>query len=269
MKLKEIKEAMEGRWWVLLVGVLGLAGCAVPVSYTEPFEARGAGSADKPTERAAEERPGLATGFGKEIKDEWHRKSFVRSASQPIGTDVIYYNDRAGIEAMTGYRSKVGALQTAAGGTVEWGIKGRVGFLPSYKSYSPSRKGDQRYVVGSAGAPYSIYVKNRCKSQVEVVLSADGLDVIDGKPAAFRKRGYVIPSGQTLEVRGWRSGWDRVARFEFSSVAGSYANRRHGDARNVGVIGLAVFGEKGVDPWTWMPDEIGQRQTANPFATAP
>ena len=52
-------------------------------------------------------------------------------------------------------------------------------------------------------------------------------------------------------------------------MGGSYANQRHGDARHAGVIGLAVFTEKGVDPWTWMPDEVNRRKTANPFAEAP
>lgn len=270
MSLRVIRRSGIGRWGMLAAGVLGLAGCGVDVRYTEPFEPVGeAGSGAQRSEKSAEERPGLATGFGKELKDEWHRKSFVRSRSQPIGTDVIYYNDRAGVEAMTGYRSKVGALQMAAGGTLEWGIKGRVGYLPAYKTYASRARNHVRYVVGSSGSSYSIYLKNRCKSQVEVVLSVDGLDVIDGKPASFKKRGYVIPAGKTLEVKGWRSGYDRVARFEFSSVASSYTNRRHGDARNVGVIGLAVFGEKGVDPWTWMPNELDQRKTANPFATAP
>jgi hypothetical protein len=44
---------------------------------------------------------------------------------------------------------------------------------------------------------------------------------------------------------------------------------RHGNTRNVGVIGLAVFTQKNVDPWTWMPSEIHTRETANPFSTAP
>ena len=52
-------------------------------------------------------------------------------------------------------------------------------------------------------------------------------------------------------------------------IGGSYANQRHGNARNVGVIGLAVFGEKGVDPWKWMPNEVKTRSTASPFAQAP
>ena len=216
-----------------------------------------------PAERPAEERPGLATGYGRQVKDEWHRQSFVRAGSGPVGTDAIYYNDREGVDAMSGWKSKVGALQQAAGGRVEWGIKGGFGYPPAYKS------GARRFVVGSGGSPYSVYIRNRCKSRLEVVVSVDGLDVIDGKPASFRKRGYVVAPGEALEVKGWRTGWDSVARFEFSSVGDSYSNRRHGTARNVGVIGLAVFGEKGVDPWKWMPDEVRQRQTASPFATAP
>jgi hypothetical protein len=40
-------------------------------------------------------------------------------------------------------------------------------------------------------------------------------------------------------------------------------------ASKVGVIGMAVFIQKNVNPWTWMPNEVHQRVTAKPFATAP
>ena len=268
----ELFRKLKPRRWVLpLAGVVWVASCspnfvpvdadyspAMPISAESPSAATPGNAPVKP-----EERPGLATGFGEEVRDEWHKQTFVRASSKPLGTDVIYYNDRKGVDAMTGYKYKVDGAQQAAGEVIEWGIKGGFRYLPSYKS------GGKRFTVGTPGSSYSIFLKNRCKSRLEVVLSVDGLDVIDGKPAAFSKRGYVIAPGETLEVKGWRSGWDRVARFEFSSVGGSYANRRHGDARNVGVIGLAVFGEKGVNPWTWMPNEVRTRQTANPFATAP
>ncbi len=216
----------------------------------------------------AEKRPGLATGFGKEVKDPWQEQGFVRKGTEPAGLDRIYYNDRDGIRAMERTTAKVEPLQRAAGELVEWGIKGRFGWLPAYKS-GHWGSGDRRFVEGSHGQPYSIYIKNRCKSRLEVVLSVDGLDVIDGKPASFSKRGYVIAPGKALEVKGWRTGRDRVARFEFSSVGASYANQRHGDARNAGLVGLAVFTEKGVDPWTWMPREVKARDTARPFAEAP
>ena len=217
--------------------------------------------------KAAEERPGLATGFGESTHSIWNRQSFVRAASsKPAGTGVIYYNNKEGIDAMTGRKEKVAGMQTAAGSMIEWGMKGGFGYLPTYNTYYPR---DRRFVVGSLGAGYSIVLKNRCKSRLEVVLSVDGLDVIDGKSASFAKRGYVIAPNETLEVKGWRTSPDTVARFKFSTVAGSYGNLAHGDHRNVGVIGLAVFTEKGVDPWTWMPREVDDRLGADPFAKAP
>lgn len=162
---------------------------------------------------------------------------------------------------MAGYRWKTASVMQVAGGMVEWGIKGWGGYWPCY------RQGQETFVEGKPGRSYSITVKNRCRSRVEVVLSVDGLDVIDGKPAAFSKRGYVISPGETLEVKGWRTSWNTVARFEFSSVGDSYANQRHGDARNVGVFGIAVFGEKGVDPWKWMPQVVKGRKDARAFAS--
>ena len=231
-----------------------------------PYNAPKGRSDSKPRPlKPAEERPGLATGFGESTRSEWNRQSFVRASSKPAGTGVIYYNNREGIDAMTGGKYKVPGKQTAAGNMIEWGIKGGFGYLPTYDTWSSSR----RFVVGKNGESYSILLKNRCKSRLEVVLSVDGLDVIDGKTAGFSKRGHVIAPGETLEVKGWRTGPDTVARFRFSTVSGSYANLAHGDHRNVGVIGLAVFTEKGVDPWTWMPREVKDRMNADPFAKAP
>jgi hypothetical protein len=150
---------------------------------------------------------------------------------------------------------------------VEWGVKGRVGWLPAYKEGYFG--GGKRFVQGSKGGRYRLVVKNRCKSRLEVVLSVDGLDVMDGKPASYRKRGYIVGPGDTLEVAGFRTSEDAVAAFEFSGVGDSYARLRHGDTRNVGVIGLAVFTQKGRDPWTWMPEEVGRRGSARAFAEAP
>jgi len=216
--------------------------------------------------RAAEERPGLATGFGETMKSSWNKQSFVRASSSPAGTSTVYYNDREGFKAMAGSPSRADAMRKAAGGRVEWGIKGGMRFLPAYETHFwRSPHGHRRFVVGRQGSHYSIVVKNLCKSRLELVMSVDGLDVIDGKSATTSKRGYIIAPGETLEIHGWRTGPDTVARFRFSSVAGSYANLRHGDHRNVGVIGLAVFDEKGVDPWKWMPDEVGDRFSAQPF----
>ena len=214
----------------------------------------------------AKERPGLATTWGDSVKMAMTDTRFPRATTQPIGVDAIFYNNHEGLEAMGAKDMSVSGMQQAAGGIIEWGIKGSIGMLPAYKSYT--NNGYRRFVQGSSGASYSIVIKNVCKCRVQVVLSVDGLDVLDGKPASVNRAGYVIEPGKSLEVEGFRTSYDRVAEFQFSSVSQSYANLRHGDTRNVGVIGLAAFTEKGADPWTWMPTEVNQRQTANPFATA-
>ena len=259
------------------LAVLWLAGCANDIAPSYSGESRYAPPSPQvsnmPVEpaheakprRAAEERPGLATGFGESIRSEWKRQSFVRASASPAGTSVMFYNDREGFEAMTGSTERADALRKAAGGRIEWGIRGGIGYLPAYETYGWRSDGRRRFVVGREGSHYSIVIKNLCKSRLEVVTSVDGLDVIDGKSASFAKRGYVIAPGETLEIEGWRTSPEHVARFRFSSVAGSYANLRHGEHRNVGVIGLAVFDEKGVDPWKWMPDEVESRFAASPF----
>ncbi len=209
------------------------------------------------------ERPGLATGWGDERNSEMNYVGFVRASSKPAGTDAIFYNDAEGIKAMAGNRERVGAMQTAAGSLVEWGIKGEMGNLAAYKEY----RGGRRFVAASKGGSYSIVVKNRSKSALEIVASVDGLDVMDGKTAAFSKRGYIVDPGETLEIDGFRTSQSKVAAFEFSGVSNSYANLKHGDTRNVGVIGLAVFTQKGVNPWTTYETE--RRNSASPFAAAP
>ncbi len=209
------------------------------------------------------ERPGLATGWGDERRSHVAFYDFTRAARKPAGMDTIHYNNKAGIAAMTNAPKKVEPMQTAAGGLIEWGVKGRSSFLPTFKEHGWGR----RLVEGRPGAEYALVIRNRSRSRLEVVVSVDGLDVLDGKPASTSRRGYLINAGQTLEIEGFRTSSATVAAFKFSSVSNSYANLRHGDTRNVGVIGVAVFTEKGVDPWR-TPEAI-RRDQARPFAEAP
>ena len=211
-----------------------------------------------------ERRPGLGTGWGDRLSSEMGYTGFVRGASKPYGgVASIYYNDKEGVAAMTSWKYSGKGMQTAANGLVEWGVKGSFGSLKNYHS------GNRRFVVGRQGQRYSLVVKNLAKSRLEVVLSVDGLDVLDGKTAGMKKRGYIIAPGKTLQVKGWRTSPSSVASFEFSTVGGSYANLGSGKTRNVGVIGMAVFTEKGVSPFEWMPEEVRKRGSASPCAEPP
>jgi len=104
------------------------------------------------------------------------------------------------------------------------------------------------YVLGQLGARYTLRVANHSGRRIEAVVSVDGRDVVDGKPADFRgKRGYLVPAWGSVDIDGWRISHAEAAAFRFSSVSDSYAART-GSAREVGVIGVAVFPERYVPP---------------------
>jgi hypothetical protein len=205
-------------------------------------------------------RPGLGTGFGEERDSSVSRTSFVRAnGNRPAALDRVYYNDRAGIEAMLAHEGgsdrRTGGLMTAAGGLVSVGLRNDSGrWLDGWMANG------SRFVAGERGERYEIVVRNKTRDRVEVVLSVDGLDVMDGRSASFSKRGYIVHGGDTLSVDGFRTSSDTVAAFRFSRVSRSYAALKHGDTRNVGVIGVAVFTER--EPEVW------RRRGANPFPNA-
>jgi hypothetical protein len=99
------------------------------------------------------------------------------------------------------------------------------------------------YVLGTRGGRYLVRVRNESGRRVEVVVSVDGRDVIDGRPASWEKRGYLVDPWGEVAIDGYRLGAESVAAFRFSTVPRSYAALT-GDARDVGVIGAAVFLEQ-------------------------
>ena len=104
--------------------------------------------------------------------------------------------------------------------------------------------GGESYVLGQLGSHYTLRISNHTGRRVEAVVSVDGRDAIDGKPADWRsKRGYLVPPGARIDIEGWRISHSQAAAFRFSSVPDSYAART-GSAREVGVIGVAVFPER-------------------------
>lgn len=98
------------------------------------------------------------------------------------------------------------------------------------------------YVVGTPGNRYAVQITNRSGERVLSVLSVDGVNVVTGETAAAPQSGYVLDSGQSADIAGWRKTMDEVAAFYFTSVPDSYAGRT-GRPENTGVIGVAVFRE--------------------------
>lgn len=207
-------------------------------------------------------RPGLGTEWGESRTSRITSAPFIRATPQsPFAMASVFYNDEQGARALAGV---AGFQRTApqafpvAGGAIQVGLRGEDGrFLSGFTAES------NRFVVGEAGRRYSIVLRNLTDNRFECVVSVDGLDVIDGQAAAFAKRGYILQPQGELEIDGFRQSMDEVAAFRFGAVQSSYAGQKHGDTRNVGVIGVALFHERGATPWT--PDEVQRRQNANPF----
>ena len=83
-----------------------------------------------------------------------------------------------------------------------------------------------------------------------------------GGCASIREsRGYIVDPHDTLVIDGFRTSDADVAAFRFGRVADSYAAQTSGD-RNVGVVGLAIFAERGA---VWTTGELQMRDSANPF----
>jgi len=246
---------------VLLNSCAGSGGGGGGVTYVTPAApaAIDGPRQDGANALSAAERAGLATAWGEEKSSSTWEREFVRASDAPVGCDAIYYNDPAGVRAMSTDLQRVGAMENAAGGLVEWGVRGKASFLTSYRERGHGR----RLVQGEKGSAYSLVVRNKSARTLEVVLSVDGLDVIDGKSASFSKRGYIVTSGETLVIEGFRTSNQSVAQFRFASVAGSYANLRHGNTRNVGVLGLAVFTPKNDRRYATPPGSY--RGGARPF----
>ncbi|AKT44160.1 hypothetical protein [Chondromyces crocatus] len=208
------------------------------------------------------DRPGLATQWGETRHSRITTVSFTRAEpTNPFAMTSLFYNDEEGAQAMAsaaGFRRLAPQAFTLGGGAVAIGLRGEGGqFLSGFVA------GEKTFAMGQQGQRYSIVLRNLTPNRIECVVSVDGLDVLDGQPAAFSKRGYLLDPHSEVEIDGFRQSMDTVAAFRFGSVRGSYANQKHGDTRNVGVIGVALFHERGTTPWN--AGELQRRQDANPF----
>lgn len=247
---------------VLVLSVLFLASCNAPAP-APLARAKMSDSATAPrSSQIAQERPGLGTRWGETRISRVDATGFRRAQpNRPLVTAAIHYNDAAGIRAMIGAvlspRRRQPILGNPAASLLSVELRDGSGRL-----WPGLAVGGRWFVIGEKGSRYSINVRNQSDVRIEVALSVDGLDVLDGRAASYRKRGYVIAPRSTLRVEGFRQSTEAVAAFRFSSVSESYANQKYGETRNVGVIGIAAFNEYGTNP---LDAEAQRRLKANPF----
>jgi hypothetical protein len=157
--------------------------------------------------------------------------TFVRNnPNGPAGLEIIRYDSAAGVKKLAHEHAQYSYPPGTCLITVQ--------ILSSVnRPYPTVTRNGWNYVIGEPGARYQIVITNQTHRRIEVVASVDGLDVKDGAAASYQKRGYVLAPGEVYAIDGFRTSQN--------SVEGSYANQKYGLTANVGVIGVAVFTEKG------------------------
>jgi hypothetical protein len=208
------------------------------------------------------ERPGLGTTWGETMSSRVSNAPFERGSSNPFSIATVNYNDQLGISAMLRGASPA-AFATSAAAVVNNGTL-TVRLVDAGGSPLPTfANGGRNLAQGEVGQRYMIEISNQSPNRVEAVVTVDGLDVIDGRPGSLSKRGYLVQPFATVDIDGFRQNMDEVAAFRFGSVRGSYAAGKGSD-RNVGVIGVAFFAERGArQPWN--ERELNRRESADPF----
>ncbi|MCX5748300.1 MAG: hypothetical protein NT062_38095 [Proteobacteria bacterium] len=206
----------------------------------------------------ADERPGLGTQWGEQVTAPVSFSPFTRASASPYAEVALHYNDAEGVEAHARYLgASLAPLEVYTGdGALGIALVDEAGrTLPGFQAQG------RTLVMGEDGARYRLVVRNGTSARFEIVASVDGLDVLDGKPADPDRRGYILEPHGVLVVEGFRTSDAEVAAFRFGKVADSYAAQSSGD-RNVGVVGVAIFPERGA---VWTTSELARRDTADPF----
>jgi hypothetical protein len=232
---------MHRHIWLLALGLL-VTGCS------------------SMTAAGPSERGGLGTAWGETRDSPVHWVRFQRADPTPFAVTVFYYDDAEGVNAMMG---DARAYPPGDGARVAGGMLS-VRLLDGYGMPLPTLMGvDRQYVVGRDGERYAIEIVNRTDERIEAVATVDGLDAMDGGRGSIGKRGYVLERWSSYRIDGFRRSDAEVAAFRFGAVDDSYAARK-GDDRNVGVIGVAFFAERGARP-QWFDRETARRHRADPF----
>lgn len=256
------------RWWQSLLGLLvsaGLAACSMPprkdipqggVTESAPMPVPASEAESAPVQASpsvasagakmmapkadarAASTLGTQWGEGRESVTKVVRASRL-TPDNPLAVQQLRYSDRESILRAIGKYAERQTNVLLANGDVEMAVVNANAIaFPVYAT----RGAKDYHVAGRAGERYELVYINRSRRFYEVVATVDGLDVLNGKPGSLRNDGYLLRPGERLVIDGFRKSDREVAAFRFSGKDRAYANNTPaGDARNVGVIGTALF----------------------------
>lgn len=110
---------------------------------------------------------------------------------------------------------------------------------------------DRRYFQAFRGRNYSLAVANNSGQRVGVLISVDGLNVVNGERSSLAgtEPMYVLGPYERAVIRGWRSSMRDVRKFVFVDEERSYAERTGQANGDIGWIRVLSFREQRPQVW--------------------
>jgi hypothetical protein len=194
------------------------------------------------SDSSRETRAGLGTQWGEGRESRVTTVQARRlTPSRPDDVAQLFYDDADGVRAKVGNAPDRQLNMLLAQGDVEWSVRDEAGQPLAVQR--PRQNADKAFhIAGRKGERYTLEFRNLSERAYEVIATVDGLDVLNGQPGSLSHAGYILYPHRSLRIEGFRKSDAEVAAFRFSPVDRAYAaNTPAGDARNVGVIGAALF----------------------------
>lgn len=126
-----------------------------------------------------------------------------------------------------------------------------------------SRAGNDRsYFQAFKGRDYSIRLRNTTGQRVGVLITVDGLNVVNGERSSQSSSEpmYVLDPWESATIKGWRSSQSTIQKFVFVDEQRSYANRTDQANGDMGWIRITTFRE--YRPQVWQRDELKHNSRA-------
>jgi hypothetical protein len=226
----------------LLAGTALLVACT-PMPRTQS-QAEAVPSTAAAVAAPAAPAPRLGTQWGEGRESNTRSVQVQRyTPDQPDEVASIGYNDAASVRRGVGANPERRLNLQLAQGDVEWSVIDESGRAIPLQRARRGSGGDEGFrLAGAEGARYTLRFRNLSDRSYEVIATVDGLDVLNGKPGSLRNGGYVLRPLQVLDIEGFRKSQSEVAAFRFVTPGRAYAaNTEAGDARNIGILGAALF----------------------------
>jgi hypothetical protein len=114
---------------------------------------------------------------------------------------------------------------------------------------------DRRYFQAMRGRHYALRVRNRTDRRVGVLISVDGLNVVNGGRSSLKRNEsmYVLAPWESATIRGWRTSLEQVRQFVFVDEQRSYAERTGQANGDMGWIRVLAFEERRPVAWFEQP----------------